>query len=443
MSALPATKTSDLNGRINQRPAPPSRRGACPSLDRPMETGDGLLIRLAPARSGLKAATVKTICELASRHGNGRLEVSRRGNLQIRGLTKQSVRHFTDEIAPVIDQFRFDLTIEASPLPEDDETGSAAMRIAARIEHEAEKTKLKAHLAPKFSIVIDAGGPVDYSGLKADIRLRRTAPYRWAVLLGGTEATGKFLGEVTEEESAVSVAALAALIATMGPKKRGHDLPVARARNALSCVSPSLLPAGASGTHFPVRRERVFDVGAVDVDASSFAIVSPAFGLMAADDLQSLTDAALTIAKPDRSDRLRFHTAPGRLIIIGGLSKDEAGKLLRHFATKPFITRPDDPRRVIACCVGHPACASAHFDTHGLAETLVARGISPDRDRPIHLSGCSKQCAKPARAALHIVGMAEGVDCLDPAGNPIARYTSARDTIRLAASLTNSKRGQS
>lgn len=33
-------------------PLPPTRRGACPALSRPMATGDGLLVRLVPAEGG-------------------------------------------------------------------------------------------------------------------------------------------------------------------------------------------------------------------------------------------------------------------------------------------------------------------------------------------------------------------------------------------------------
>ncbi|HXV30232.1 MAG TPA: precorrin-3B synthase, partial [Sinorhizobium sp.] len=58
------------------------RRGACPSLAKPMQTGDGLLARLRPAKGRMTPAELRTIATLAERFGNGILEVTARGNLQ-------------------------------------------------------------------------------------------------------------------------------------------------------------------------------------------------------------------------------------------------------------------------------------------------------------------------------------------------------------------------
>ncbi|RVO11843.1 precorrin-3B synthase, partial [Sinorhizobium meliloti] len=67
------------------------RRGSCPSLAAPMQTGDGLLVRLRPAGDGLTPAEMRAIAGAAARCGSGVIEVTARGNLQIRGLTPESV----------------------------------------------------------------------------------------------------------------------------------------------------------------------------------------------------------------------------------------------------------------------------------------------------------------------------------------------------------------
>jgi nitrite/sulfite reductase ferredoxin-like protein len=78
---------------------PSRRRGACPGLTAPMQTGDGLLVRLAnPGTTiGLDAATA--LCAAARRHGNGIIEVTARGSIQIRGLTAVSAPVFADAVA--------------------------------------------------------------------------------------------------------------------------------------------------------------------------------------------------------------------------------------------------------------------------------------------------------------------------------------------------------
>ncbi|MEN3233362.1 nitrite reductase [Methylobacterium ajmalii] len=69
-------------------PAP--RRGWCPGLARPMPTGDGLLVRLHPVSGRLSAGQVRAAARAAREGGNGLLDVTARGNLQIRGVTAES-----------------------------------------------------------------------------------------------------------------------------------------------------------------------------------------------------------------------------------------------------------------------------------------------------------------------------------------------------------------
>ena len=64
----------------------PLRRGACPGLSAPMPTGDGLLVRFVPADAMPLDAFI-ALCAAARAHGNGIVEVTARGSLQVRGLT--------------------------------------------------------------------------------------------------------------------------------------------------------------------------------------------------------------------------------------------------------------------------------------------------------------------------------------------------------------------
>ena len=64
-------------------------RGRCPTLAAPMLTGDGWLVRLR-AGGGLTAAQAAGLAAAAGRLGNGRIEVTGRGSLQVRGLTPET-----------------------------------------------------------------------------------------------------------------------------------------------------------------------------------------------------------------------------------------------------------------------------------------------------------------------------------------------------------------
>ena len=72
----------------------PLRRGACPRLAAPMPTGDGLLARLACAGLTIGLDAMAALGAAARRHGNGIIEVTARGNIQVRGLSADSAAPF-------------------------------------------------------------------------------------------------------------------------------------------------------------------------------------------------------------------------------------------------------------------------------------------------------------------------------------------------------------
>ena len=79
----------------------PHRRGACPGLSAPMPTGDGLLVRFMPAEDIALEAFV-ALCAAARAHGNGTVEVTARGSLQIRGLTPKALSGVTHSIQSLV-----------------------------------------------------------------------------------------------------------------------------------------------------------------------------------------------------------------------------------------------------------------------------------------------------------------------------------------------------
>ena len=67
------------------------RKGWCPSALRPMESGDGLIVRLGQKASILSPAKARALAELAKCFGNGLFDLSARGNLQLRGVRASSL----------------------------------------------------------------------------------------------------------------------------------------------------------------------------------------------------------------------------------------------------------------------------------------------------------------------------------------------------------------
>ena len=77
----------------------PQRRGACPGLSAPMATGDGLLVRLLPIGT-IALDAFAALCVAARQHGNGIIEVTSRGSIQIRGLSAASAPRLVTSCGP-------------------------------------------------------------------------------------------------------------------------------------------------------------------------------------------------------------------------------------------------------------------------------------------------------------------------------------------------------
>jgi precorrin-3B synthase len=160
------------------------RRGWCPGMLRPMETGDGLLVRLHPWSGTLTASQAGAIADAARRFGNGLLDISSRGNVQIRGVTADShaalVAHLSaaglaDGVRPDA-PYRLCLTSPLAGMDASDLIDASAL--AERIEAE---TSALAGLPAKVSIVVDGGGAMPLDGIDADLRLVALDEKRLAV----------------------------------------------------------------------------------------------------------------------------------------------------------------------------------------------------------------------------------------------------------------------
>jgi precorrin-3B synthase len=151
----------------------PTPRGACPGLSAPMPTGDGLLVRLAPTEAVPIDAFIG-LCAAARRHGNGIMEVTARGSLQIRGLTPRSAPLFAAETVRLGIAASDGVPVLTNPLPDGPGAIIDVGLLAADVRRALAEAQLQ--LAPKVSVVIDGGGTLHLDALTADIRLRAVGP---------------------------------------------------------------------------------------------------------------------------------------------------------------------------------------------------------------------------------------------------------------------------
>src|SRR6202140_3969385 len=153
----------------------PQPRGACPGLSAPMATGDGLLVRLLPTGT-IALDTFASLCAAARQHGNGIIEVTSRGSIQIRGLSAASAPRFAAAIAALGIAAEDGIPVLINPLAGlDVEDIIDAGVLAADLRLALAQRSLTPELSAKVSVAIDGGGAVDLDGIAADVRFRAQA----------------------------------------------------------------------------------------------------------------------------------------------------------------------------------------------------------------------------------------------------------------------------
>ncbi len=371
----------------------PLRRGACPSLSEPMPTGDGFLVRLVLDYPGIEPAKLKSILCAANRHGSGIVEITARGNLQIRGLNPHSARRLEREIN-ALDLQVGGLPITLGALAGLDEREIAdPLPVAASIR-QALSSALTAKLAAKTSIVIDGGGKVSVDQISADIRLLAveagTNPL-WQLSIGGNAVDARPVAIVRQSAVADLVIQLLSRMAVKGKIARGSDLGKEEIAD-LTLVSGKEFRS-VTGRSRPC-------IGTFALADGLFGLgVATRFGACHADDLIQLLDLI------ERRGMKTVRLAPGRVIMIPGLTDNQQDDLKTAAADLGFITEPDDRQLAISMCAGAPCCGSAHVETKKLASNLaLAAGELLDGSFTLHVSGCEKRCADVTGPRVSVIG---------------------------------------
>ena len=422
-----------------------SRRGACPALSAPMQTGDGLLVRLNPVAGGLSPKELIGLGESALRHGNGIMEVTARGSLQIRGLTPESAALLAAEVDALGIAVRTGVPVETGPLAGIDPQEIADPHpLAERIREAVEEAGLIPRLGPKVSVVVDGGGQLTMDAVTADVRLKALrigAGIQWQVSVAGDGQNARLLATMRDDAARdIAVAALR-MVAEKGREAHARDL----SERQLVSLAGWLSLTGLREAPLSVLPERGASrkpIGHFPLAGDTFALgIALPYGSMPADKIIALAKSAVGTTE--------IRLAPGRALLFLGQSSDTNQPLQATAATLSFVTSPTDPRTHIAACPGTPACASGRIATRAIAETIAQQ--SPDlfdASLTLHISGCAKGCAHPGSAALTLVGdengaglVVDGTAKALPAGYRPG-YDAARAVAAIAAAIRERHPGE-
>lgn len=412
---------------------PPRRRGMCPGVLAPMEVGDGLLVRVRVPAGVLPSAKAVRIAELGRRFGNGLVDLSHRGNLQLRGVRAEDMAALIEELRALgyvstdaeSEAVRNVLTSPTAGLDADAvlDVRPYALALDARLADDPTLHRLP----PKFGWLLDGGGRAPLFDSSTDVRFDAVATQdgpRFRVGLGGTAETAALLGfcrpdDMVEVAASVASAFLDLRAGLAEPPRRMAGLVKAvgieamRERVAAHCPHPSHASQGSLPSPAGQGRESTNaaqisfppppcggGLGWGQTPAIRHVLglhltwlgvwlgVAFPFGRLDCDRLEAL--AALT-------DEIRI--TPWRALLLVNPDSAAADKA----KTLGGIVDHTDVRLKVTACSGITGCDVGTSDTHadGLAIAKSIANWAPgllDGVRMVHVSGCAKGCAHPGPA---------------------------------------------
>jgi len=358
---------------------------ACPGALQVHQAADGAMARIRLPGGMITAAQLAALAEVSSRLGSGALELTARGNVQVRGITE--VEAVGDAVAaagllPSATHERV-RNIVASPL-----SGRAGGRVDVRgwvgeLDAAICAEPSLAQLGGRFWFSLDDGRG-DVSGLGAD------AGVHWldddcALLLAGKD-TGVRLAAGDVVGTLVGVALR--FLEIRGKAWRVSELDDVR----------DLLPeADPNGESLPP--VTVGPVGWItQADGRVTLGAAVPLGVMSARVAEYLAaiEAPLVIT-------------PWRSVLVCELSEEVADVALRVLAPLGLVFDENSPWLTISACTGSPGCA------HSAADVRADAALALETDSGVHrhFVGCERACGSPPTGQV-LVATGDGYRALRP-----------------------------
>jgi precorrin-3B synthase len=364
-----------------------------------MESGDGLLLRIRPRLGTLSVPAMLTIAHVAAEFGSGEIDLTNRGNLQLRGLTTKSHPQALAAFdrAGLIDA---DANAEAirnivvDPLSGVDPERVDIRQLAARLEAVLIENGAFWHLPGKFGFSFSGTEEPRIGGRSADITVAALATDTFAVSLDGSK-----IGTLAPATGVIeAIAHLAAVFLEL----RANDPAIGRMRDAVAQRGSAMIyaAAGLKSVTLPSVQHTEFlsPVGLMKHSGRGFAAgVGLPFGRIHASQLEALQSLAV------RAGIECVRTSPQRVLVFPVDREEQADAVFAEAERQSLITTVEDPRLFFDVCPGSPACANATTETRKdaqrIADCLHGRSSLPS----LHVSGCEKGCARRGAAALTLV----------------------------------------
>ena len=374
--------------------SPRDRVDACPGALQTHTAADGELARVRVPGGSLSAHQLRVLA-LASRElGDGHLEMTSRGNLQLRGLPV--VHDLGDRLAdagllPSATHERV-RNVLASALTGLDEGGHLdASPWVRALDAGLVADPALADLPGRFLVALDDGRG-DVIGLGADVGLLALSATEVALVLGGVDS-----GLRTDPGGAVDLAldAARALLAERAAQD-SQAWRLAELDDGPARVAARLTARRGTPVEVPAA-PLVGQVGAVTQPDGRTALVGVVpLGRLSADQAELLAELA---------DGVRI--TPWRTVVVPDLAEEAVDDAAVDLFRTGFVFDEASPWLQVTTCAGRPGCARSLADVRADAVAAVTTGRLPADGARQHWAGCGRRCGRPA-GALDVVATGDG-----------------------------------
>src|SRR4051794_37089222 len=370
-----------------------ARADACPGALQTHAAADGALARVRVPGGLLTAAQLRALAAAAGDLGDGALELTSRGNLQLRGLTPGAEAELGARLAPAgllpsatHERVR---NVLASTL-----TGRSGGAFDVRPWVAAFDAGLCADpalagLPGRFLVTLDDGRG-DVAGLGGDVGLLALDAGTVALLLAGTDT-----GLRAPPDGAVALA-LAAPRAFLDERaaQGGTAWRLAELADGPGTVAARLDRDNPA-------RERVAVPGAPA--GGPAGAVTQADGRVAVIGVDPL--GRLAAAQAELLARLapEVQLTPWRSVVVPDLAADAVDDAAVALHRTGVVVDEDSPWTRVTACAGRPGCAKSRADVRADAAAAVAAGALPAGGARQHWAGCERRCGRPRGDVVDVI----------------------------------------
>jgi len=340
---------------------------ACPGALQVHQAADGALVRVRLPGGMITAAQLAALGVVAAESGSGTLELTARGNVQVRGITEVNALAEAIAAAGLLPSATHERVrnLVASPLSGRAGGNLDVRQWVAEMDAAICAEPRLAELGGRFWFSLD-DGRADVSGLRADVGVH-ALPDGCALLLTGRD-TGVRL-------AASEVVEMLIIIAVRFVAMRENAWRVSELDDI-----ERLLP----GVEF--------------VAAPFPAVTKPPVGWINQDDGRVALGAAVPlgvlparVAEYLAAIEAPLVITPWRSVLVCDLDESVADAALRVLAPLGLIFDENSPWLSVSACTGSPGCA------HSAADVRADAALSLDADSRIHrhFVGCERACGSP------------------------------------------------